>query len=971
MGSAAAILKSCVIAAVLALASSLSAAAQRLPFDGQTVTSVRVVDVDGAVLERNPSALPLRAGNPFSMETERTALKQLFDTGLYSDIRTVATPQPGGVRIDFVVTRNFFIGVDRVEGIKPPPSSARALAAMDLRLGHTFTDEVMQEALARLKQELDSDGLYRAVMNVQLNRNTRTRLVGITVLVKPGPRARFGAITFENRSPFQDRQLLRRTKLAPGKSVTASRISNGLDRLRHYLTKKNFLTARVDSQRGPYDLERNTVPLTIRVDAGPQVRVLVEGAHVGGKELKKLVPIYQEGSVDPDLLEEGRRNLRDYLERKGYFNSQVSYHIRKDVERNVETITYAVERGTKSRLVGVAFAGNHYFSSELLASRLHIRPAAFLSPGRFSPRLLEEDVDSIRGIYLASGFRDVSVKTDVIDDYQGHKNNLFVRFEINEGPQTRVSSLTIEGNHAVSSETLLSVIGSTAGQPYSLANITNDRDNVLALYYNRGFPQATFLYQVHKTGPDRVALTYKINEGPQVRVKKVILLGYRHTRVGVIRRRVQIKPEQPLREADIVATQDRLYNLGIFNRVDIAPMDPNGSLHNKDVLIETREGDRYTIGYGGGVEMQRAGSTSSATSTAIDVSPLGIFDFSMLNVAGRAQTLSFKVRASTIQYRGLLSYQIPSLFADPNLNLLISGFAGKSRDVNTFTGTRYEGGLSLVQSYSRSTTLMYRYIYRHVLVDAATLKINPEEVPLYSQPTRVSGFGFSWVRDRRNNPAAATRGSYNTADVSVYTQSLGSSASFGRFFVQNSTYTPIGRALVFARSARFGVEEAFGPSVGADIPLPERFFAGGGTSLRGFALNQAGPRDPVTGFPVGGLAELIFNQDLEFPMHLPFVGNALGGELFYDAGNVYSKLDAVTLAWKPSSPTELNFFSQTVGFGLRYNTPIGPIRFDIGYLLNPAQFQLSCTQGTAGCVNGLKLSRLPRFQFFFNIGSMF
>jgi outer membrane protein insertion porin family len=986
--SAAASLRAFAVLTALALSVSLAAAAQAPSIEGQTVVAVRVVDSAGKLIEQNPANLPLLAGKPYRTEIERAALKKLFATGLYSDIRTIATPEAGGVRIDFVVTQNYFLGVSRVEGLREPPNEPQALAAMGLQLGDTFSEDGLKAALKRLKQTLDDDGLYQAKLEVQRDRNPETRLVNLTVAVQPGPRAHIGDIHFVNQSRFSDHEMLERTKLKPGGKVTAGRIRSGVNRLRQYLAKKNYLTARVDAQRGEYDARKNTLPLTIRVEAGPEVRVVVEGAKVGGKEIKKLVPIYQEGAVDPDLLEEGRRNLHDYFERKGYFNSQVRYQIRQEDEKRQETIVYTVERGDKSRLVGVAFAGNHYFSSELLRSRLSIQPASFLSPGRFSPRLLDSDVESIRGIYLASGFRDVSVKSEVTDNYGGKRNNLFVHFEIHEGAQTRVASLAIEGNHAIPDEELFGVIASTAGQPYSQSNISNDRDNILALYYNRGFPQASFQYQTRKEGPNLEALTYEITEGPQVRVNHVIVLGYRHTRPGVIRRRVQIQAGQPLREADIVATQDRLYNLGIFNRVDIATKDPSGTVQDKDVLIETREGDRYTIGYGGGVEMQRLASTTNATATTLDVSPLGIFNFTKLNVFGRAQTLSFKARASTIQYRGLLSYQIPSLLTNPKFNLLITGFADKSQDVNTFTGTRYEGSLQLVQNYSRGTTFLYRYIYRHVLVDANTLRISPEQIPLYSQPTRISGFGFSWVRDRRDNPADASRGNVNTADISVYADSLGSSASFTRLFFQNSTYTPLGRVFVFARSTRFGVEEPFGSTTASNIPcpttpssqpcnttvipLPERFFAGGGTNLRGFGLNQAGPRDPGTGFPIGGLAELIFNQELRFPLRLPYVGNAVGGAVFYDAGNVYSQLSAINFNWKPPSPAELNYFSHTIGFGLRYNTPVGPIRFDVGYLLNPALFQLTCTPGTSGCpASGIQFSRLPRFQFFFNIGSAF
>jgi outer membrane protein insertion porin family len=254
-----------------------------------------------------------------------------------------------------------------------------------------------------------------------------------------------------------------------------------------------------------------------------------------------------------------------------------------------------------------------------------------------------------------------------------------------------------------------------------------------------------------------------------------------------------------------------------------------------------------------------------------------------------------------------------------------------------------------------------------------------------SQPTLVSGVGITYARDRRDNPADPKRGTFNTADASIASTRLGSSASFFRGFFQNSSYTSFGRDFVFARSARFGIEEPLANTVEGNspfnpaectstvaapiqevIPLPERFFAGGGTSLRGFGLNQAGPRDPCSGFPVGGLALLAFNQELRFPMKLPWIGNRLGGTLFYDGGNVYTDFNHINLKWTPPSVTELNYFSHTVGFGLRYPTPVGPVRVDFGYQLNPAlyQFYNSTTQQFQNL-------RLPHFEFSFNIGPVF
>jgi outer membrane protein assembly factor BamA len=577
-----------------------------------------------------------------------------------------------------------------------------------------------------------------------------------------------------------------------------------------------------------------------------------------------------------------------------------------------------------------------------------------------------------------------------------------------EGPQTRVASLEIEGNKAIATDALRAVVGSTPGQPYSTEDVASDRNNILALYYDDGFPKARFQEEVspdaasssapsgsatsEASQSDRVRIVYHIIEGPRVEVAKVLLTGYQFTRPGIIARQVQVKPEGPLREGDVVDTQRRLYNLGVFTRVQIAPQNPDGTDPNKVVVVDAQEGHRYTIGYGFGFEVQRIGAscnTSSTTTTCdpnatkIGSSPRVIFEIARSNMFGRAQTLSFRARASTLEYRGALGYTANNFLTNSNLSLQLTGFAEKTQDVTTFTSTRYEGALQLAQKVSPWSALLYRYFYRHV--SAANLKVELEEVPLLSQPTLVSGFGITYARDRRDNAADPTHGTFNTADVSVAATSLASSASFFRGFYQNSSYTTFGRAFVFARSLRFGVEEPFGNTIEGNgpfnpsqctttqvapdqevIPLPERFFAGGGTSLRGFGLNEAGPRDPCTGFPVGGLALLVFNQELRFPMKLPFIGNRLGGTIFYDGGNVYTDLNHINFHWSPPSVTELNYFSHTVGFGLRYPTPVGPVRIDLGYQLNPALYQFY--NPTTMLFQNI---RLPHFGFSFNIGPVF
>jgi outer membrane protein insertion porin family len=969
--------------------------AQEAQYEGQRVGEVRIVDEGGKNITEKTPPIPLEAGKTFDFGAERDSVRVLYRTGDYSDIRVTAAPDPGGLRVAFVVRRNYYNNVVRIVGLKEPPTEPAALGALRLGLGEPFRESSLNEAVERLKEALHDDGLYLAKVTWSLDAHEDTRQMDITVTVDPGLRAHVGDLVVKNETTYPDQELTRRARITSKNEMTQARLLRGAQRLKKYLVNQGYLGASAVLTPGTYDAAANRVPVTLAVTGGPRVRVEVNGAHLREGKLRKLLPIYEEGAVDEDLVQEGRRNIRDYFQREGYFNVDVQVNSHEDTQQNVRVVSFEISRGDRFKVAGVKFDGNKYFSDKLLLARLLIQSASFASSGRFSQQLMRGDADSIRGLYTSNGFEDAQVTPDVNDNYQGKKGSLFVAFHIVEGTQTRVAGLEINGNHALSKDVLLAVAGSTTGQPYSEADIVSDRNNILAMYFNQGFPEARFTDEVVRgETPNRVRLIYQITEGTQIDVSKVLLTGYQFTRPGIIAREVQIKEGGPLREGDVVETQRQLYNLGVFNRVQIAPQNPNGTDPDKVMVVETEEGKRYTIGYGFGFEVQRiaANCTSSApgqpttcspNSTKIAASPRGIFEISRANMFGRAQTLSFKVRASTLEYRSVIAYTADHLFAQKNLSFQITGFADKSQDVNTFTSTRFEGSLQVIKAFSHSSSLSARYFYRRVKASDINETINVEQIPLFSLPTLVSGVGVNYARDHRDNPVDATRGTFNTVDLSVAADALGSSASFFRGYYQNSSFHTIGRAFVFARSVRFGIEEPFGrttegvstecnssePISEEIIPLPERFFAGGGTSLRGFGLNQAGPRDPCTGFPIGGLAVLEFNQELRFPMKLPIIGNRLGGTIFYDGGNVYSDVNHISFAWKSPSPTDLNYFSHTVGFGVRYPTPVGPVRVDFGFQLNPGEYE--ATIQSPQMRHERAMFRLPRFQFFFNIGPVF
>src|SRR5437870_12832872 len=203
--------------------------------------------------------------------------------------------------------------------------------------------------------------------------------------------------------------------------------------------------------------------------------------------------------------------------------------------------------------------------------------------------------------------------------------------------------------------------------------------------------------------------------------------------------------------------------------------------------------------------------------------------------------------------------------------------------------------------------MLYRWQYRRVQAANCASNFSPNQVPLLSQPTRVGMPGFSYIRSRRDSDLESTQRSDNTVDGGVAAGFFRSEANFSRLLLQNSTYHRIKKRFVFARSLRIGLENPFGNTRNlppgqacvdpaakscpgtAVIPLPERFYSGGGNSHRGFGLNQAGPRDPQSGYPVGGTALFVNNLELRFPpVSLPYLGEGFGFAVFHDMGNVFT-----------------------------------------------------------------------------------
>jgi len=475
-------------------------------------------------------------------------------------------------------------------------------------------------------------------------------------------------------------------------------------------------------------------------------------------------------------------------------------------------------------------------------------------------------------------------------------------------------------------------------------------------------------------------LRFTIAEGPEQFVRQVVSSGLTITQSSLVDSIVTLKPGDPLSLTRITDIQRKFYDLGIFARVDAAIQDPDGETSRKYVLYSFDEARRYSMAVGFGAELGRIGGCETcydAPAGATGFSPRISYDITRNNLWGLGHSLTLRTRASTLDQLGLLNYSWPRFRNSDNLNFSFTGQAENSRDVRTFNFRREEGSVQLSQRFSKSLMLLYRYTYR--LVAISDLKITPFLIPQLSQPVRVGIASTNLVHDRRDNPLDPHRGIYDTIDLGLADRGLGSQRDFARFLARNATYYPLGKRLVLARSTEFGDIYAFhyaGDVLDA-VPLPERFFGGGNTTDRGFPDEQAGPRDTSTGFPLGGTA-LFFNQvELRFPL----IGENIGGVLFHDMGNVYSSLGNLSFRTSQRNLQDFDYMVHAVGFGLRYQTPVGPVRLDLAYSINPPYFygfngtqQELINAGVDPCAPPAPLcsvQNVSHFQFFVSIGQTF
>jgi outer membrane protein assembly complex protein YaeT len=980
--SASRIWKVCILTLCLAVGILSAAVAD---YEGQPVGSIAFEPAQQPLTAVElEQVVVLRTGAPLKLAEVRESLSRLFATGRYSDIAVEAESKGGEVAVRFLTKGAWFVNAVSVTGVPSPPGSGELVNSTGLTLGSPLDSDGVTRAVEQLQRVLTANGFYQAKIEPRFSfGDSQTQQEDVEFVVTPGVRARYGALVVQGNLTRPTAKIIGDTGWKGWfgwQPVNETRTQRGIESILQAYRKQNYLMAKVTLVRIDHNPATGRAIPVLEIAEGSPVVIETAGAKVSQSRLRRLVPVFEEQSVDLDLLLEGVRNLTDYFQMQGYFDAKIDVPS-QTVDNGVLRIRYVIERGDRHKLAQIEVQGNRYFNTTTIRERMFVTPASTqVRRGRYSASMLLHDVDAIRGLYLTNGFRDVKVSSEVQSDFGGKAGDIAVAIKIEEGSQWFVSRVEFTGASAESEKAIRSMLQAGSGQPFSEANVASDRDNILAYYFEQGYSEVSFDWSYADSGkPNQVNLRYMIVEGQRHFVRTIFVNGLKTTRPGLVERRISLKAGDPVSQTQMLATERRLYDLGIFAKVDMAVQNPDGEEPDRNLVLQLEESRKYSMSAGFGLEIARIGGGQTSLESPAGqagFSPRVSLGLSRLNFLGWAHTVSLRGRASSLQQRAEVTYLAPQIRGWQSVDLSFTALFDTSRDVRTFSVRRWEVSAQIAQRWTRSRTVFYRMAYRRVGVSA--VKINELLIPLLSQSVRVGMPSIAYVDDRRDDPVDSRRGTYNSLDMGVANKYFGSQADFFRLLARNSTYHPIGPRLVLARNFSFGWIQPLRIPSGATtefqaIPLAERFFAGGASSHRGFPDNQAGPRDTATGFPLGGNALLVFNTELRFPL----IGANLGGVLFHDMGNVYSRVQDVSFRLRQRGLQDFNYMVHSPGIGIRYRTPIGPVRIDIAYSPNSPRFfgcsgtldqRVACSDPK----NNLQTDqRISRFQFHFSLGQTF
>jgi len=919
---------------------------------GKTIASVHLVaegrETTDPVLTALVETVP---GTPLSMLQVRESVAHLFSLGQYEGVSVDASLEDGRVALTYELVPIHPVARIRIAGV----SSAHGINAGALR--RAIVDRYgVSPPLGRvadmtriLADVLRERGYLAARITPHAELEHAPERATLVFTIEPGTRTTIGDVEIVGIPSLSRPVLLDRLGVARGAPYERDALNARMERYVEERRRSGYYEARISASAQLSD-DGTKADLTLNVAPGPHARVVFAGDPLPADRRAELVPVEREGSVDEDLLEDSSNRIEEYLRAQGYRDAAAPHT--RETKDNELVITFTVKRGQQYRVSTFEISGN---ARVALAD---FEPALRLRDGQpFSDARLDADRQMIEDLYHRRGFASAAVRTAVeivTATPPPAQVPVAVRAVIAEGPQTTVDAVTFSGNQALNDAALRAKVRLQVGGPYVPGLVAVDRDAVQLAYQDLGYESATVepraLFNADNT---HATIDYAIREGPQVFVDHVLIVGNVRTSTSTISRELQVKRGDPFSLSAINESQRRLTSLGLFRRARITELRHGGE-NLRDLLVTIEEAPPTTVGYGGGVEGRLRvvdNGVGTPASEVFEVAPRAFFQIGRRNVFGKNRSLNFFSSIAEHPPHDTLpaftEYSVVGTFREPRVfDTAADAFVNATFEQQTrssFNFSRRSLSAQIARRITQAVSAQVSYqIQRTEVFDQG---LQPEDLLAIDRifpRVRLSSFSAAVIRDTRSDPVDPASGAYLSANSQLAGRAIGSQIGFVKSFFTAQAFrtVPHTNRVVFATSARFGLADGFPHEatdengaiipgvVITDLPQSERFYAGGDTTIRGFALDRVGtrhipalPNDTLNEdlLPIGGNGLVIVNAELRAP-----VSGGLGVVGFFDTGNVFARVTDI----------DLGELRSAVGGGVRYKSPFGPIRLDIGFKVN-------------------------------------
>ncbi len=867
-------------------------------FAGKPVSSVTTVTDAGITGRDVEQVCKIKTGELLSLTLVRECIIHYYRQGIFKDVSAEAFQEENGVGLRF-----FFVEKVKVNDIKIKGndyfSAKKIKTVVALKKGGELSDEKIADSKENIHKLYKEAGFFNASAEVFSVLKRGGKKSDILIKIEEKGRARISDIEYSGDKVFDETKLRSIFDTERGDYYNETDITSGIKAIIKYYVEKGYIKVLVNTPELIYDRVKEEVSVKVSIEAGPRVEVIFEGANILTPSfLEKEVLIWKERAYDTAVIDESVDRITGLYQQKGYYFASISYNVERPDERNVR-IVFKIKEGEPVSVKNISFIGNSYFKDETLKEYVDIKEGGLLFDD-----VLKERMNGIAGLYKSNGFLAVRITHEVL--FYEDDRTLGISIKIEEGIQTSLSSIRLEGNNSFSREDIQSRMKSRAGRPFNESQIVDDMYNIQSFYLQNGYIYAAVdLETTFNNDKTDVVVDYIISENKPVYTGEISVTGNTFTKEKVIRRELLIREDELFSYEKILRSQRQLLKLGIFKSARVEPLHPDLKEEKKDISVRIEEGYpgrvEFGIGYGD-VERLR-----------------GMIEAGYKNLFGTGRQVTLRAEGSSIEQKYSINYKEPWVFGyqmDGRLNLVDLVENKSSFDRRTFG---FSAGLD--KSFSESVTGSLTYQYEDVKLS----DVQPEAIltPEDTGKVEVATINPSLIVDRRNDPFNPSRGSLFSITFREAARVLGSKPQFAKITVQDSLFfSPISK-LVFALSVRGGVAWNFGES--NEVPIFERYFTGGRSTVRGYDQEKLGiPGKTITydgnsWTPTGGNMLLVLNGELRFPL---FKG--LGMVAFVDGGNVWRKVDEF----------DASEIRATAGAGIRYNTPVGPLRLDLGCKLD-------------------------------------